>query len=142
MILSRQQIEEIGAAITKDFNDFFFQNGTASRRSYVQAMPIDQFARDYLGLHIDFADLSADGSICGLTCYADAEYVVRGKNGTHIVRLKPNQVLLDSSFIERSQIRRLCGKRRFTLAHECAHQILFQLESEETKQQFMRDDHL
>lgn len=138
MILSRQQIEEMGAAIIKDFNEFFFHNGTTSRHSFVQATPIDQFARDYLGLHIEFADLSADGSICGLTCYADAEYVVKGKNGTYTVRLRQNQVLLDSSFIERRQIRRLCGKRRFTLAHECAHQILFQLESEETKQHFQR----
>ena len=30
-------------------------------------------------------------------------------------------------------MQRLCAKRRFTLAHECAHQILFQLESEEVK---------
>lgn len=138
MILSRQQIEEMGAAITQDFNEFFFQNGTAHQRSFVQATPIDQFARDYLGLHIEFADLSSDGSICGLTCYADVEYVINGKNGSHTVMLRQNQVLLDSSFIERGQIRRLCGKRRFTLAHECAHQILFQLESEETKLQFRR----
>ena len=30
-------------------------------------------------------------------------------------------------------MRKLCGKRRFTLAHECAHQLLFHLESEDTK---------
>ena len=37
------------------------------------------------------------------------------------------------SFIRSGNVQRLCAKRRFTLAHECAHQILFQLESEEVK---------
>lgn len=51
----------------------------------------------------------------------------------HILPLRRNQVVLDSSFIQPGNIRKLCGKRRFTLAHECAYQILFQLESDETK---------
>ena len=32
------------------------------------------------------------------------------------------------------QIRKLCGKRRFTLAHECAHQILFQMETDKIQE--------
>ena len=44
-----------------------------------------------------------------------------------------NQVLLDDRFIQPTQIKRLCGRRRFTLAHECAHQILFQLKNDENK---------
>ena len=47
--------------------------------------------------------------------------------------LKRNQVILDESFIRSGNVQRLCAKRRFTLAHECAHQILFQLESEEVR---------
>ena len=47
--------------------------------------------------------------------------------------MKRNQVILDESFIRSGNVQRLCAKRRFTLAHECAHQILFQLESEEVK---------
>ena len=42
-------------------------------------------------------------------------------------------MVLDKSFIEPENIRKLCGKRRFTLAHECAHQILFQLDSDDRK---------
>ena len=41
--------------------------------------------------------------------------------------------VLDKSFIEPENIRKLCGKRRFTLAHECAHQILFQLDADDRK---------
>ena len=42
-------------------------------------------------------------------------------------------MVLDKGFIEPENIRKLCGKRRFTLAHECAHQILFQLDSDDRK---------
>ena len=74
VILSQKQIEEIAAAVTEDFNKFFF--GTESEEvRMARATPIDQFARDYLGLQVSFARLSSDGSICGLTAYTDTEYV-------------------------------------------------------------------
>ena len=78
MILSQKQIEEIAAAVTEDFNKFFF--GTESEEvRMARATPIDQFARDYLGLQVSFARLSSDGSICGLTAYTDTEYTVEEK---------------------------------------------------------------
>ena len=120
MILSHKEIEEIAVAVTKDFNEFFFGPDTDGAR-LPRGTPIDQFASEYLGLNVSFADLSADGSICGLTAYADS------------IPLRRNQVLMDASFIQPFQIRKLCGKRRFTLAHECAHQILFQMETEEVR---------
>ena len=128
MILSQKQIEEIAAAVTEDFNKFFF--GTESEEvRMARATPIDQFARDYLGLQVSFARLSSDGSICGLTAYTDTEYIVEEKGVRRTLPLRCNQVLLDESFIRQGQIKKLCGKRRFTLAHECAHQILYQMES-------------
>ena len=75
MILSHKEIEEIAVAVTKDFNEFFFGPDTDGAR-LPRGTPIDQFAREYLGLNVSFADLSADGSICGLTAYADTEYIV------------------------------------------------------------------
>ena len=51
MILSHKQIEEIGAAVTKDFNEFFFGSGHDKGRRMAQATPIDQFAKEYLGLN-------------------------------------------------------------------------------------------
>lgn len=75
MILSQKQIEEIAAAVTEDFNKFFFGTDSEEVRM-ARATPIDQFARDYLGLQVSFARLSSDGSICGLTAYADTEYIV------------------------------------------------------------------
>ena len=55
MILSHTQIEEITAAVTKDFNEFFFGKRAAIQTYYAQATPIDQFAGDYLGLRVSFA---------------------------------------------------------------------------------------
>lgn len=124
MILSHQQIEEIAAAVTKDFNEFFFGKELDNPR-IARATPIDQFAKDYLGLNVSFTHLSADGSLCGLTAYTDTEYILDIGGIQRTIPLKQNQVLLDSSFIRPGQVRKLCGKRRFTLAHECAHQILF-----------------
>lgn len=132
MILSHRQIEEIAVAVTKDFNEFFFGPDTEEAR-LPRGTPIDQFARDYLGLDVSFAPLSPDGSICGLTSYADTEYIVEMDGIQRKIPLHRNQVLMDASFIQPFQIRKLCGKRRFTLAHECAHQILFQMETEEVR---------
>ncbi len=133
MILSHKQIEEIAAAVTGDFNQFFFGDGFENSRRFVQCTPIDQFAKDFLGLSVSFARLSADGSICGLTAYADTEYEIEEMGIKRTIPLKQNQVLLDESFIKPGQVKQLCGKRRFTLAHECAHQILYQYESDEGK---------
>ena len=132
MILSHKEIEEIAVAVTKDFNEFFFGPDTEEAR-LPRGTPIDQFARDYLGLDVSFAPLSPDGSICGLTSYADTEYIVEMDGIQRKIPLHRNQVLMDASFIQPFQIRKLCGKRRFTLAHECAHQILFQMETEEVR---------
>ena len=57
MILSHKQIEEIAAAITKDFHEFFFGAGFDDSKRFAQSTPIDQFARDYLGLSVSFARL-------------------------------------------------------------------------------------
>lgn len=138
MILSHAQIEDIAAAAIKDFNEFFFGTENNHKR-LIQATPIDQFARDYLGLEVSFAQLSVDGSICGLTAYADTEYVVEEIGATRTIPLKQNQVLLDVSLIKPGQVQALCGKRRFTLAHECAHQILFQMESDEMRLSYKKN---
>lgn len=132
MILSHKQIEEIAVAVIKDFNAFFFGDDEEDIR-IARATPIDQFAKDYLGLDVSFARLSVDGSICGLTAYTDTEYIIEQFGVKRRIPLKQNQVLLDEEFIKPGKIRQLCGKRRFTLAHECAHQILYQMESEDAK---------
>ena len=117
MILSQRQLEEIAASTTKDFNRFFFGDEADKPDRSALPTPIDQFAKNYLGLRVSFARLSPDGSICGVTAYADTEYKITELGITRTLALNRNQVILDESFIRSGNVQRLCAKRRFTLAH-------------------------
>ena len=134
MYLSYQRLSDMGEKIFSDFNYFFFGRSFDQKRDYVLPMMIDRFAKDYLGLNVEFAVLSDDGSICGLTAYADTEYKADGK----VLPLRQNEVILDESFMQPGMVGKLCEKRRFTLAHECAHQILFRYVSDSEKQSFRK----
>lgn len=127
MILSQKNIEEIAVAVIKDFQKSFFCSDADDPERFALPTPIDQFASHYLNLKVSFQKLSSDGSIYSLTAYVDTEYQIEVDGSQRSIFLKTNDVVLDKSFIEPGNIRKLCGKRRFTLAHECAHQILFQL---------------
>lgn len=139
MILSQKNIEEIAVAVIKDFQKSFFGSEADDPARFALPTPIDQFASDYLNLKVSFQKLSSDGSIYGLTAYVDTEYQIEVDGSQRSIFLKTNDVVLDKSFIEPANIRKLCGKRRFTLAHECAHQILFQLDA---KAKYNRPDEL
>lgn len=133
MILSQKKIEEIAVAVIRDFQKSFFGSEADDQTRFALPTPIDQFASEYLNLKVSFQKLSSDGSIYGLTAYVDTEYQIEVDGSQRSIFLKTNDVVLDKSFIEPANIRKLCGKRRFTLAHECAHQILFQLDSDDRK---------
>ena len=133
MILSQKNIEEIAVAVIRDFQKSFFGSEADDPTRFAIPTPIDQFASDYLNLRVSFQKLSSDGSIYGLTAYVDTEYQIEVDGSQRSIFLKTNDVVLDKSFIEPENIRKLCGKRRFTLAHECAHQILFQLDADDRK---------
>ena len=132
MILSQKNIEEIAVAVIRDFQKSFFGSEADNPARFALPTPIDQFASDYLNLKVSFQKLSSDGSIYGLTAYVDTEYQIEVDGSQRSIFLKTNDVVLDKSFIEPANIRKLCGKRRFTLAHECAHQTLFQLDADGT----------
>ena len=133
MILSQKKIEEIAVAVIRDFQKSFFGSEADDPARFALPTPIDQFASYYLNLKVSFQKLSSDGSIYGLTAYVDTEYQIEVDGSQRSIFLKTNDVVLDKSFIEPANIQKLCGKRRFTLAHECAHQILFQLDSDDRK---------
>lgn len=124
MILSRAQIEAIGSAFVQEFEQHCDPVPSHSCGLSRNAFPIERFAMEHLGLEVSMAKLSPDGSICGLTAYADTEYHVSDGNCIYTIPLHRKQVLIDSSLAAASHI----GRRRFTLAHECAHQILFAFE--------------
>lgn len=130
MILSKEQIETIAMDFIRGFRK--------TTGIYEIFTPIDQVASDYLNLEVIIAKLSDDGTVCGLTAYDDTYVKINVDGIEQIVTIKQNQVVLDSSFVEPNQVRALCGKRRFTLAHEIAHQILFAMETEEDKANYRK----
>ena len=66
MILSQRQLEEIAASTTKDFNRFFFGDEADKPDRSALPTPIDQFAKNYLGLRVSFARLSPEASAVSL----------------------------------------------------------------------------
>ncbi len=125
MILARLDIERIADAVIADFRN--------ETNTDMLGVCIDQLAHEYLGLRVTFEKLSNDTSFCGVTAYADTKFKVVVDGEEKIIHISKNQVILDSDFIEMGKVHERCAKRRFTLAHEVAHQILYQLESDETK---------
>ena len=115
MILSQRQLEEIAASTTKDFNRFFFGDEADKPDRSALPTPIDQFAKNYLGLRVSFARLSPDGSICGVTAYADTEYKITELGITRTLALKRNQVILDESFILRQDAARRVSEQNLSL---------------------------
>ena len=134
MILSRLDLEAVAAAITKDFFQTYYGDEVNNPNRFVLATPMNVLAKDYLRLSVSYAPLSPDGSICGLTAYSDTSYTIRIDQQPYAIQLKSNQVILDMSFRNCDNHSSLYGRRRFTLAHECAHQILFQFASDEEKE--------
>jgi Zn-dependent peptidase ImmA (M78 family) len=65
--------------------------------------------------------LSDDGGVLGVTTYMDAEVELKRYCRRETLRVPRNMALLD----ERLYDIRDRGRRRYTLAHECAHQILW-----------------
>ncbi len=125
MILTREDIETIADNIIADF-----KKEIGIDTSFTL---IEQLATDYLKLRVTFERLSNDSGFCGVTAYKDTRFKTVVDGNARIINVAKNQVILDSDFMEVGKIREFCGKRRFTLAHEVAHQILFNLESEEEK---------
>ena len=116
----------------KRFSKVLFGSEADDPARFALPTPIDQFASDYLNLRCHFKVVLGrkhlwSDRVCG---YRISDRVDGSQRS---IFLKTNDVVLDKSFIEPANIRKLCGKRRFTLAHECAHQILFQLDADDRK---------
>ena len=133
MILSRTQIDEIGETALKEYDRCFPRKTSIFDTRPFSEVPIERFASSYLRLNVRSAHLSDDGRICGLTAYEDTMYEFREHGKTQTIQLHRNDILLDERFDRPENQQKLKGMRRFTLAHECAHQLLFQLENEAAK---------
>jgi hypothetical protein len=113
LILSKQNLEEIGGSVLRDY----------SKRIHLP-VDIEGFAQRYLGLRIEYRKLSDHGHILGLTSYKGVVVELHFKAGNQYITVPEDTILLDERLESKSELHR----RRFTIAHECAHQILTRME--------------
>ena len=135
MILSHDMIEAYAICYLDSFSRrCHLEEVSPNKRKYARATPIEQFATQYLGLELLYTKLSDVGSVLGITAYEDTAYQYTADGKVKTVPLLKNQVLLDTSLAP-NKLRDInrC-RRRFTIAHECAHQILFRMESFENRE--------
>ena len=123
MKLSYNDIERIAEdELTK-----FFGELTKSEKQ-IKAINIDDFAAHYLGLRVAHTRLSDNGDIIGLTTYVDTNIELRRYNRIDKVHVLKDTVILDES-LRASQAWQHddLAHIRFTLAHECGHQIVYRM---------------
>ena len=120
MSLSHEDIEVIGDSVLRDY----------AGKSADTQIPIDieRFAREHLLLQIQHCRLSARGDILGLTTYSGINLELLFPGEDIVLSVPEDTILLEETLFRPNHFRRW----RFTLAHECAHQILMRMEMEET----------
>ena len=96
---------------------------------------IDDFAKTYLGLRLKYTQLSSDGSILGLTTYKDVQVELTLGNRKIVIAVEEDTILLNDGLYmpQHSKL------RRFTIAHECSHQILGRIMRHDSRKDFKTD---
>jgi len=127
--LSRHNIEAIGESVLRDFTA---QSGQGDHI----CVPIDIIALSnrYLGLEIQYRKLSDHGNTLGLTAYGGMEVELSLHGGKELVHAPEDTIFLD----EKLRCPEYTRHRRFTIAHECAHQILARIAEIKTGYSFHR----
>lgn len=84
------------------------------------ATPVESFIESFLGLQIDYANLSEDDSILGMITFNDGVVDVFDEyKQKHKISVKKGTILIDNSLTAEDQN----GRCRFTLGHEPGHWI-------------------
>ena len=111
--LSRMDIERLAYNQLAAYNQFLFE--------HPQTLDVDDFAENFLGISLDFAELSNNGSILGMIAFSECVVPVYDseQNEMRSHTVKAGTALIDSRTIKKNEYR-----GRFTIAHECAHWLL------------------
>ncbi|MCL2409383.1 MAG: ImmA/IrrE family metallo-endopeptidase [Oscillospiraceae bacterium] len=121
--LSRNDIEDIAESVLRDY----------TKQSAGKSIPIDidGFTRQHLGLQVQYRRLSDDGSVLGLTAYRDVQVKLTYTDRIVTVSVSEDSILIDDT-LHRER------RGRFTIAHECAHQLLACSEERRTGTSFRK----
>ena len=117
-----------------------FSGALADDPADIHPLDAECFAKSFLKLSFSYGRLSGTGETLALTTFADTdvELVWGERSYKEIVHVAKNTIVLDERL--RPPLRRPeweNARRRYTIIHECAHQILFRLEPSD-RQQAMR----
>lgn len=85
-----------------------------------RALDIEHFAEFALGANLDFAQLSDDLSVLGMTTFESTSLPLTNAEPTVDITIAPRTIVLDAKALESQPATR----HRFTVAHECGHLIL------------------
>lgn len=113
-LLYKSDIEEIAELYLEDFDPKILKEPMAT--------PIDEFLENYLHLDMDYADITPDVSILGLTSFDNGFLTVYDSehNKDRDIYVKEGTVVIDNTLLSQEQE----GRCRFTCGHEGGHWIL------------------
>lgn len=110
-VLSRKQIDDLGERLVQDF--------CPDAMVHPQALDVDLFAQDYLGMEQDYQYLSHCGVYLGMTVFNDTNKVVvfnPDKQEAEYISARAKTIIIDNTLLEEKQEHRY----RFTMGHEAA----------------------
>lgn len=113
-LLYKSDIEEIAELYLEDFNPQILKEPMPT--------PIDEFLENYLQLDMDYADITPDESILGLTAFDNGFLTVYDSEHKRDrdIYVKEGTVVIDNALLSKKQE----GRCRFTCGHESGHWIL------------------
>lgn len=113
-ILSKDEMDSMAELILNDYDQKLL--------SEPSAIDIESFAEFYVGLQMDYQDLSHNGSILGMIVFNECRVPVydASKQEAKYIPVSEATVLIDNSLLEEDKKRR----GRFTLGHETSHWLL------------------
>jgi len=125
MKLSYNDIERIAETELISFTGGLVRSAWA-----IKPIPIEEFAVNHLGLRIVYTRLSNNGESLGITTYADTDIELNRYCKKEKIHVLKDTILLDECLrVSQEWQHSERGRKRFTIAHECAHQIVYRMES-------------
>jgi Zn-dependent peptidase ImmA (M78 family) len=126
--MSKKDIEVVGESVRRDYAKL--------NPSDIQIpFDISAFAREYLKLEIHHRKLSDNDTILGLTTYKDVQLELEFKTGNIVVSVPKDTILIEENLQKTENQKR----GRFTVAHECAHQVIARIEERRTGKSFRKN---
>ncbi len=114
---SPRAIDIIAQNTLKNFNPIFVGGEP-------QQVPIEEIIELHLGINLEYARLSKNGTIHGITVFEDTVLPLYDEQNKDyaLFLIEENTIIIDSKLLAANRVKRL----RFTLAHELAHWIIHQ----------------